>query len=101
VCLWVCLYVLFGVLGVLWGVFQNQKQPFQAVEADGGVGNFAKNTTSNVICGAWDKMSNAVGFTSEMLTTNAKSLESDVKKAGGVCMCMCVRSTRERERERE
>jgi len=56
----------------------------KAVEADGGVGNFAKNTTTNVISGTWGKLSNVVGFTTEILTSKAKSLESDVKKAGGI-----------------
>jgi len=95
-CVGGCCLVFWGLVG---GVSQQKKQ-LQAVEADGGVGNFAKNTTTNVISGTWGKLSNVVGFTTEILTSKAKSLESDVKKAGGVCVCMCVCSTRERARER-
>ena len=55
-----------------------------AVEKEGGVGNFAKNTTASVLTGTFSKVSNLVGATSELLSSKAKSLESDVKQAGGI-----------------
>jgi len=55
-----------------------------AVAKDGGIGNFAKNTTSNVLTGVFEKVTNVVGLTGDVLKSNAKSLHEDVKKSGGI-----------------
>jgi hypothetical protein len=55
-----------------------------AVEKDGGLGNFAKNTTANVLTGVFDKVANVVGLTGDVLKSKAKSLDEDVKKSGGI-----------------
>ena len=55
-----------------------------AVEREGGIGNLAKHTTSDVLTGAVSTVSNIFGLVGKTAASQAKKLDASVKQAGGI-----------------